>query len=109
MSITPKGMSVQEAYRLYRDGMLLVNRRYQRKLVWTQEEKVLLVESIMKGFPIPLILLAARTKELGESKYEIIDGVQRLNAIFSYIENAFHVGGKYFDVNEFTRAKLVAD
>ncbi|MGA7678299.1 MAG: DUF262 domain-containing protein [Dehalococcoidia bacterium] len=109
MSITPKGMSIQEAYRLYRDGSLLVNRRYQRKLVWTQEEKVLLVESIMKGFPIPLILLAARPKEPGESKYEIIDGVQRLNAIFAYIENAFHVSGKYFDVKEFTRAKLVAD
>ena len=109
MSITPKGMSVQEAYRLYRDGSLLVNRRYQRKLVWTEEEKILLVESGMKGFPIPLILLAARPKETGESKYEIIDGVQRLNAIFSYIENAFSVSGKYFDVREFTRAKLVAD
>jgi len=109
MSITPKGMSIQEAYRLYRDSKLLVNRRYQRKLVWTQEEKVLLVESIMKGFPIPLILLAARPKELGENNYEIIDGVQRLNAIFSFIENAFPVGGKYFDVKESTRAKLVSD
>ncbi len=109
MSITPKGMSVQEAYRLYRDGSLLVNRRYQRKLVWTEEEKILLVESAMKGFPIPLILLAARPKEAGESKYEIIDGVQRLNAIFSYIENAFSVSGQYFDVREFARAKLVAD
>ena len=61
------------------------------------------------GVRSPLILLAARPKEPGESKYEIIDGVQRLNAIFSYIENAFHVGGKYFDVKEFTRAKLVVD
>lgn len=109
MSITPKGMSVQEAYRLYRDGKLLVNRRYQRKLVWTQKEKELLVESIMKGFPIPLILLAAVPKEAGEGKYEIVDGVQRLNAIFSFIENAFGIGGRYFDVKEFTRAKLVAD
>lgn len=109
MSITPKGMSIQEAYRLYRDGNLLVNRRYQRKLVWTEEEKKLLVESIMKGFPIPLILLAARPKESEISKYEIIDGVQRLNAIFSYVENAFAVGGKYFNINEFTRAKFNAE
>ena len=50
MSITPRGMSVQEAYRLYRDGNLLVNRRYQRKLVWTEQEKARLIDSILKGF-----------------------------------------------------------
>jgi len=70
---------------------------------------MLLVESIMKGFPIPLILLAARPKDAGETRYEIIDGVQRLNAVFSYIENTFPVDGKYFDVDEFTRARLVSD
>lgn len=43
MSITPRGMSIQEAYRLYREGSLLVNRRYQRKLVWTVAEKERLI------------------------------------------------------------------
>jgi uncharacterized protein with ParB-like and HNH nuclease domain len=57
MSITPRGMSVTEAYRLYRSGSLLVNRKYQRKLVWTVSEKEKLIGSILKGYPIPLILL----------------------------------------------------
>jgi hypothetical protein len=39
MSITPQGRSIQAMYRDYRDGKLLVNRRYQRKLVWTLDEK----------------------------------------------------------------------
>lgn len=39
MSITPRGMSIMEAYRLYRNCKLIVNRRYQRKLVWSLEEK----------------------------------------------------------------------
>lgn len=34
MSITPRGMSIQEAYNLYRSEKLTVNRNYQRKLVW---------------------------------------------------------------------------
>ncbi|WP_265584626.1 MULTISPECIES: hypothetical protein [unclassified Coleofasciculus] len=34
MSIVPRGMTVTEAYRLYRSGSLLVNRKYQRKLIW---------------------------------------------------------------------------
>jgi len=109
MSTAPRGMSVQEGYRLYREAALYVNRRYQRKLVWTEEEKARLIESILKGFPIPLILLAERSKAGGAGQYEIIDGLQRMNAIFSFIENAFAVNNAYFDVSEFARAKQASD
>lgn len=105
MSITPRGMSIQEAYRNYSDNKFLVNRRYQRKLVWTVDEKEFLVDSIDKGLPIPLILLAQTT----DGKYEIIDGLQRLNAIVSFIENRFSLNNQYFDVNQFSRAKQIAD
>ncbi len=108
MSITPRGMSVTEAYRLYRSGSLLVNRKYQRKLVWTVSEKEKLIGSILKGYPIPLILLAERPQIYGSSKYEIIDGMQRLNAIFSFIENSFSFDDKYFDIDEFSYAKQLA-
>ena len=81
MSITPKGMSIQEAYRNYSDGKFLVNRKYQRKLVWTVDEKEYLIDSIIKGLPIPLVLLA----QTNDGKLEIIDGLQRLNAIISFI------------------------
>lgn len=109
MSTAPRGMSVQEGYRLYREQAIFVNRRYQRKLVWTEVEKARLIESILKGFPIPLILLAEQSRIGGAAKYEVIDGLQRLNAIFSFIENAFGVNGAYFDVNEFARAKQIAE
>jgi hypothetical protein len=109
MSTAPRGMSVQEGYRLYREQAIFVNRRYQRKLVWTEAEKARLIESILNGFPIPLILLAERSRTGGPANYEVIDGLQRMNAIFSFIENAFSVGGRYFDVNEFARAKQIAE
>ncbi|MEG4213140.1 DUF262 domain-containing protein [Microcoleus sp. S13_B4] len=100
MSIVPRGMTVTEAYRLYRSDNLLVNRKYQRKLIWSVEEKVKLIGSILKGYPIPLILLAERPQIHGNGKYEIIDGMQRLNAICCFIENFFEFEGKYFDLNE---------
>ncbi len=106
MSITPRGMSVQEAYRLYRENKLVVNRKYQRKLVWTLEEKQTLIDSLINDYPVPLILLA---EESGGSSYEIMDGMQRLNAIFSFIENAYSVDGKYFNIQEFSRAKQAAE
>jgi len=105
MSIAPRGMSVQEAYRLYADGHLLVNRGYQRKLVWTEKEKQKLIDSILRGYPIPLILLAERPKLHGMGKYEIMDGVQRFNAIFAFIENAYSLNDACFDINQFARAK----
>jgi len=73
--------SVQTVYTWYREGKLLVNRRYQRKLVWTLEEKQKLIESALKKYPIPAILLAERDGNRGT--YEIIDGLQRLHSIVS--------------------------
>ncbi len=109
MSVTPRGMSVQEAYREFRDGNFRVNRRYQRKLVWSIEEKQKLVDSILQGFPIPLLLLAYTLREDGNKSFEILDGMQRLNAIFSFIEDAFPVNGRYFDVSQLARARSLAD
>ncbi|GAB3384368.1 GmrSD restriction endonuclease domain-containing protein [Azotobacter armeniacus] len=109
MSVTPRGMSIQEAYREYTDGNFIVNRQYQRKLVWTTEEKRKLIDSILQGYPIPLILLATTINEDGIKSFEIIDGMQRLNAVFSYIENNFHIDGKYFNVEQLARAKQLAE
>lgn len=100
MSITPKGISVLELYRQYRTQKLIVNRRYQRKLVWTKDEKACLIESLLLSYPIPLILLGVFKSSEGEEIYEIIDGMQRLNAIFGFIENEFFVREKYFDLTK---------
>lgn len=109
MSVTPRGMSIQEAYREYTDGNFIVNRQYQRKLVWTTEEKRKLIDSILQGYPIPLILLATTINEDGIKSFEIIDGMQRLNAVFSYIENNYSINEKYFDVEQLARAKQLAE
>jgi len=111
MTVSPQGMSIQSLYRLYRDGSLTINRQYQRKLVWTVLEKQKLIDSLLKDYPLPLFLLAEKPG-VGVGKpvtYEVIDGMQRLNAIFSYIEHGFLLEGRCFDINEFTRARQAAD
>jgi hypothetical protein len=108
MTVTPQGISVQTVYRWYREGTLVVNRQYQRKLVWTIAEKQGLIDSILKGYPIPLFLLAERESS-GKVVYEIIDGLQRLNAVLGFIENTFLVNDKCFDINEFSRARQLAE
>ena len=89
--LSVQGESLQRLYSQYKQGRFLVNRRYQRKLVWAVEEKARLIDSVIKRLPIPLILLAESPFE-GATKLEVIDGLQRLNAIFSFIENEYAVG-----------------
>ena len=97
--------SIQSLYTLYGEGKLWVNRRYQRKLVWTLEEKQKLVESVLKKYPIPAILLAER--DTGD--YEVIDGLQRLHALMSFVETSFPTAsGRVFDVAQFPTANTRA-
>ena len=111
----PSELSVQannilQLYNDYLQGRFVVNRRYQRKLVWTVEEKERLIDSISKDLPIPLILLAETRDGIAEaSRVEVIDGLQRLNAIFSFIENEFSLAGKYFDLETLGDTKLRKD
>lgn len=108
MSITPQGRSVQAMYRDYRDGKLIVNRRYQRKLVWALDEKQKLIDSMLHDYPIPLVLLAELRAGEYAGKFEIIDGMQRLNAIFSFIEHGYAYDNRYFDLDQLARARQAA-
>ena len=88
--LSVQGESLQRLYSQYKQGRFLVNRRYQRKLVWNVEEKERLIDSVIRRLPVPLILLAESPLE-GVPKLEVIDGLQRLNAIFAFIENEYSV------------------
>jgi hypothetical protein len=106
--LSVQGESVQRVFGFYRQKKLMVNRRYQRKLVWTLEEKQAFIDSLLKGFPVPIFLLA-ETKHKDNNVYEIIDGMQRLNAILSFIEGDFSLGGMYFDLETMADTKRMLD
>jgi hypothetical protein len=106
--LTVRSESLQSLYSKYRADRFSVNRRYQRKLVWSVLEKQRLVDSILKNLPIPLFLVA-ETGIGADASYEVIDGMQRLNAIFSFLENEFPVNGQYFDLDALADTKSLKD
>lgn len=108
VELSIKGESIQSLYGFYLHETFLVNRRYQRKLVWSLDEKKAFIDSIIKGYPVPLVLLADIISTSGR-KFEIIDGMQRLNAIVSFIEQEFDVNGAYFDLDTIADTKLLKD
>lgn len=106
---TINGKVVERSYEDYRNNLYLVNRRYQRKLVWEKEEKQAFIDSLANGYPVPLFLFA-KSNYKGIERSEIIDGMQRLNAIFSFIENQFPTeSGEYFDLTATALTKDLLD
>jgi len=108
-NLSIKGITVQNIYTQYVSGYYLINRRYQRKLVWSVDEKAKFIDSILSGYPIPMILGANYKKSDGSSAIEVLDGMQRLNAIVSFIEGEFPVSEKYFDLEVIALTKSQKD
>lgn len=63
------------------DGLEL-NPSYQRGVVWSDKESCELIDSVLRGIPLPSIILNQRA---GDETLEIVDGKQRLTAILRFI------------------------
>lgn len=62
---------------------------YQRRLVWDNVKKSRLIESLLMNVPVPPIFLY----EEDLSRYEVMDGQQRLNSIVEFYSNRLKLSG----------------
>jgi uncharacterized protein DUF262 len=62
---------------------------FQRDKVWAPNMKRYLIDSILRGFYVPAILVYRETDAFGAQKYWVIDGQQRLSTIFEFLDNKF--------------------
>ena len=70
-----------------RHDSLILNPPYQRRSVWSSRSKSLLIDSILRNYPIPLIFLTNRIHPTEKKLVrEVVDGQQRLRTILGFIE-----------------------
>lgn len=70
-----------------RQGSLDLNPYYQRRSVWNPRVKSLLIDSILRGYPIPLIFLHNRLDvSTSRTVRQVVDGQQRLRTILAYVD-----------------------
>ena len=81
-------------------GELIPDPDWQRGYIWNYKDEQLLIDSILKGIPIPKFYLTEEySAKKGASIHYVVDGQQRLKAIYKFLNNKFSIkieDGEYF-------------
>lgn len=80
------------------------NPDFQRPAVWSLGQKQLLIDTILRGYDIPKLYWRKTSKS--PEKYEVVDGQQRLRAIFEFHAGEFALARDADDVDGVVVAKL---
>lgn len=94
MEFSPEKQSIAQLLEWKKKQLLVVNPEYQRGSVWTKTQQKKLVDSVLRGYPLPLIYfhyVVEKDGDLQNQRYEIIDGQQRINALADYCQGAFRL------------------
>lgn len=89
--------TVNEIFTMFDEGKLIVDDTYQRRSVWSEKDKIRLIETILIQLVIPELFFwkADTDPETGVSTTHIVDGQQRIKAIYSFINNEFKLKSQY--------------
>lgn len=77
------------------DGSLVLKPPYQRKPVWTNNQKAYLINTILGGYNIPEIYIHRETDDKGNTSYSIVDGQQRIRTVLEFIDCEFSLSEDY--------------
>ena len=98
-------------------GNLEIQPDFQRRSVWSKSARIMLMDTILRGIPMPKIFLANSIRQEQNSTYRVvIDGQQRISAILDFLQNKFSLerpypgqeNGKYFrDLDRATQNRFL--
>lgn len=104
---------LSKIYRKYAEEEIDLNPEYQRELVWTDKQKQDYILAILKQRAKITPVIIEKLTEQETVLYEILDGKQRLTALFDYIDNKYPLQtGEYFkdlsakDMNVITQTRV---
>lgn len=85
--------SISEIYQKIKEKKLILDPDYQRREIWNSEKKTAFIESLYMEIMIPPIYVVEIPGEdiLEETRYEVVDGKQRLTAIMDFIKGSLRL------------------
>lgn len=76
---------------------LIPKPEFQRRLVWTNDDKLNFLQTVLEGYPFPEIYIAAGqvNPDTGEGSEMLVDGQQRMTTLFQYFFGSDELKLKY--------------
>jgi len=80
-----RSIGVGDFIRWRKENTLMLSPKFQRRRVWPPKARSFLIDTIMRGFPIPKLYMRQHL-DLRSSKsvHEVVDGQQRLGAVLDF-------------------------
>ncbi len=87
---SPTTKDIALLHQLQQSGQLKLQPEFQRNSVWPRPAKAYLIDTILNERPIPLFFFQRSTSpQSGRPEYAVIDGQQRLRAVFEFLDDRF--------------------
>jgi hypothetical protein len=100
LNLSPTARTIKGQFDLLMSGDMTADTPYQRGAVWTEEQRILLIKSIIAGTPIPALIIADRSSSptwtVEDPYYAVIDGKQRLLTLKAWFTNTIAVPASWF-------------
>lgn len=92
---TPQVYTIADFLKWNDDGELQLNPKFQRGSVWSPQARTYLIDSILRGYPIPKLLLRTVVdRDSRRTKRDVVDGQQRLRTIIDFSDGKLTLGSK---------------
>ena len=76
--------------------MLELSPKFQRRSVWTDNARSFLMDTIVRGLPIPKVFIRQKIDVMTKKTIrEVVDGQQRLRTILSFMSDGFKISKKH--------------
>src|SRR5579862_8241635 len=75
-----------------RDQTLNMKPPFQRNPIWQETQKAYLIDTILRGYPVPELYLQTIVSASGEEQHIVVDGQQRIRACLEFLSDGFTLG-----------------
>lgn len=108
---------ISDLYRWIKERTLILNPEFQRRNNWPQDAKSYLIDTILRGLPIPNIYIRTQTDTKTMKAYrEVVDGQQRLRTVTEFMDGELRLGrqtneyegARYEDLEEEDKSRFLA-
>jgi len=114
----PTNYVIGDLYEWYKRQTLILQPKFQRRAVWSPTAKSYLIDTILRNLPVPKLYIRTMVDlNSGRTIREVVDGQQRLKAVFDYIEERLTVskihneqyhGRKFTELPEVVRKSFLS-